>query len=219
MAAFAASILAVGALTGTGLALARSDVPAKPAREATSDPSSSAVLAAFSAFQRPASQADKDAASSLSAAYAGAPGDSAVSQTDWSQARSAPIQGSTARAWLAPAGSDVCVFAPAPNSSDAPGGSCVGLDVANRGLGFTASIPKLDSASAANPKLASFAVLVPDGMSGPKVEDPSGATTTIEPQSNIAAAVVPSADTLIIGGRRIALAVDMTKFHMEQPGK
>jgi len=43
--------------------------------------------------------------------------------------------------------------------------------------------------------------------------------TSVEPQNNVAAAVVPSTDTLIIGGTRIALALDLSKSHRQEPSK
>jgi hypothetical protein len=123
-----------------------------------------------------------------------------VGAADFSDAHPAPIVGSDSSAWIAPSGGKVCTYLPDP--VDGWGGGCYPLGSVEEGRAYTILGGGVTTSLAGS---VIVAVVVPDGDPAPSVLAPDGSSRTLAVTGNIAAAIVPSADTLETGGLSINL--------------
>jgi hypothetical protein len=114
-------------------------------------------------------------------------------QADLAKAVPAPIAGSSAQAWLAPEGEDICLFIPSPTGNY--GSSCFSESAIQQGAGVVVTLKADGDVNGS----VTVAEIVPDGQSGPRVTDASGGSSGIAVQSNVAAAVLPASDTVTTG--------------------
>lgn len=124
-----------------------------------------------------------------------------LGSADFSAARPAPIAGGEEQVWIAPSGNDVCTYIPDPVNGW--GGGCSSLESVEAGDAYT--MLGGDSKTSLGDNVI-VAVVVADGQPAPRIVDPSGASSPIAVHSNVAAAFVPTSDSLELGTERINLA-------------
>jgi hypothetical protein len=193
-------VTVVAAATG-GIALAASGTHrAKTAETATP----AAVRGAIAAFRAaPLSGAnDRKTEASLKREFGAIA--SPIGEAEFDQAQSAPIAGSTHSAWIAPSGGDVCAYLPDPVNGW--GGGCYSLASVESGSAYV----ELGGGVAGNlGDTVMVAVVVPDGFAAPRVVAPDGTARELPVAGNVAAAIVPSTDTLQTG----KISVDLSAVH------
>jgi len=197
----AVTVLALAAAgAGTGIAVAsRSNGNPHP-RAAEAVGVQPAVLDAFAAFRGPAAVAtDGSSRRSLQAAVGRTGGDGSPAATaDFALAQPVAVAGSSADAWIAPSGSDVCTYLKDP--VDGYGTACSTIEEVRAG-GDTLTL-----AGGAPNSPVILAAVIQDGGRAPEVIHGDGSVTALAVQSNVAAAVLPTTDTVRIAGRSIDLA-------------
>jgi len=122
-----------------------------------------------------------------------------IANADFSMARSAPIQGSAAEAYVVPSGDQVCLVVPDPG--DGFGATCQTVDAIKAGRGVLTLTPRPETGDT----FALAAAIVPDGGRAPTLETPRG-TKSLEVHDNIAATVATTADKLQTTAGTISLA-------------
>jgi hypothetical protein len=172
---------------------ARSRSRAKPlvARaHAAIDPSLASAIGAFRETT-PLSAADSASLASLQRIMS-ASSDSSLpaSGANLASARPAPISGGSGTAWIAPAGSKVCSFAPL--GGEGYGAACSTLaEVQDGDAVRIAAVPSGNTNESVR-----IVVIVADGQPGPTVIDAQGNRSTIPVAENVAAAVLPGNDSV-----------------------
>lgn len=149
----------------------------------------------FGVFTHELRAADRAERSRVSASFADRPG--SLAAVDFNLARPAPIAGSPNRAWIAPAGNEVCLFVPDP--VDGYGATCSSTSdiAAGRAIAILAGAPGDESR-------AVVAALVPDGGQAPTITD--GKTqTAMTVADNVAAATVSSSAKVVTAAGTIDL--------------
>jgi len=118
---------------------------------------------------------------------------------DFGLARSAPIAGTSESVWIVPSGENVCVFI--PTGAGGWGGSCPSLEEVASGHGIA-----IQTDEAQRVGKAIVAVVEPDGASAPSIRGPgSVAPVPLTVTNNVAAAVVPTTDSLLSGATILKL--------------
>ncbi|MGH2902356.1 MAG: hypothetical protein ACRDK7_01995 [Solirubrobacteraceae bacterium] len=120
---------------------------------------------------------------------------------EFSSATPAPIVGASSEAWIAPSNEGVCTYIPDP--VDGWGGTCATLSTVEDGEAFSILGGPNDNMGSN----ALVAVVVADGAQAPTVVTASGVTTSLAVHNNVAAALLPTTDTLQAGARSIPLSV------------
>lgn len=149
----------------------------------------------FGVFTHELRAADRAERSRVSASFVDRPG--SLAAVDFNLARPAPIAGSSDRAWIAPAGDEVCLFVPDP--VDGYGATCSSTNdiAAGRAIAILAGAPGEGSR-------AVVAALVPDGGQAPTIADGnSQAMMTVA--DNVAAATVSSSARVVTAAGTIDL--------------
>jgi hypothetical protein len=113
----------------------------------------------------------------------------AVEYADFSQARSAPIEGSTERAWIVPSGDQVCLVLADPGDGFAA--TCQSVAAIKSGRGVLALTPRANSTDSSSV----VAVVVPDGGTAPTLKTSRG-TGALSVHGNVAAIRATAGDEL-----------------------
>jgi hypothetical protein len=195
-----AALAVAGAGAGLAVASAGTEAAAPEVHAVRGTAPDASVLAAFSTFddQRgPISDGSSQAKLEHLLAPAAADG-SPAGLADFDLARAAPIAGSSADAWIAPAGDGVCIYLPDP--VDGYGAGCSTVTQIDEGRGFSVLFGDLPEGG------VMIAVLVPDGAAPPKVTHGDGSVTTLTVHSNLAAAVLQRTDVVDTGGTTLELS-------------
>jgi hypothetical protein len=199
-----AACLAVAAAgTGTGVAIATSvnkdSAPAK-AQVVSGGAPQAAVLAAVGTFRGPfAAAADGSSRGRLRRLLSSAGADGlAVGDADFGLARAAPIAGSSADAWIAPAGNGVCTYLPDP--VDGYGAGCSTIGEVKKGKAVSILFGDVPGGA------VMFSAVVADGGSEPRVIHSDGSVSLLAVRSNVAAGLLQSSDTVQTSGATIDLA-------------
>lgn len=195
-----AALAVAGAGTGLTLASAGTEAAAPEVQAVRGDAPNASVMAAFGAFhdqRHPISDGSSQTKLERLLAPAAADG-SPAGDADFALARVAPIAGSSADAWIAPAGNGVCIYLPDP--VDGYGTGCSTMTQIDEGRGFSVLFGDLPEGG------VMVAVLVPDGAAAPKVTHGDGSVTTLAVQSNLAAAVLQRTDALDTGATTLELS-------------
>lgn len=156
------------------------------------------IAASFAVFQTPAGAEAAPVQQELRNSFGGASLGNPVANADFSLARSAPIAGSKARAWIAPAGKEVCWFVPDP--VDGYGASCASPDEISNDLAYGV----MGGGSLGDKVIV--AVPVQNGGTAPTAVSAAGDASALTVSGNIAAAVLPSSSKLVLGSRTVELS-------------
>lgn len=188
------------ALTTGGIALASSSPSKHRASVASASPT--AVTDSIAAFRAAPLTNASDVAieNSLKREFdSGSAEGEPVASADFADAHPAPISGTASSAWIAPSGGDVCTYIPDPVNGW--GGGCYPLSIVEAGEAWSI----LGGGSSDMGSNVIVAVVVADGKPAPQVVAPDGTATTLSVSGNVAAALVPSDDTLKVGVKTINL--------------
>jgi hypothetical protein len=202
---FMACVALAVAGTGTGVAVATSasthSAPAKMHAVAGALPQAS-VLAAVGVFRAPLSVVtDGSSQQELKRLLASAAADGlAAGDADFSLARAAPIAGSSANVWIAPAGNGVCTYLPDP--VDGYGAGCATISEVREGNAVSVLLGDLPNGA------VMFAAVVADGGPEPRVIHRDGSVSSLVVRSNVAAGLLQPSDKVQTGGA----AVDLARF-------
>jgi hypothetical protein len=200
---FIACIAVAVAGTGTGVAVATSanthNAPAEVHAVAGAAPQAP-VLATIGAFRAPlGAVSDGSSQSRLKRLLASAAADGlAAGAADFSLARAAPITGSSAYAWIAPAGNGVCIYLPDP--VDGYGAGCATIGEVQEGKAVSVLFGDLPKGA------VMFAVVVADGGPDPRVLHSDGSVSLLTVRSNVAAGLLQPSDKVQTDGASIDLA-------------
>jgi hypothetical protein len=127
----------------------------------------------------------------------------AIEYADFSQARSAPIEGSTGAAWIVPSGDQVCLVLADPGNGLAS--TCQTVEGIKAGRGVLALTPRADSID----QSSVVAVVVPDGGTAPTLKT-SRDTETLSVHGNVAATIASAGDELRTAAGPFVLAKQNT---------
>lgn len=194
-AAVALAATSTAAATGSlsGLPLIDAPGPGEPVAQAV-NPATADVLASFAAL-RSRSEASITTASEEQQLRNLLGGDPAhrgpIGTADFSHAVPFPISGSSAHGWLVASGDKACLVLPDP--VDGYGASCATPDEAKAGHGVLIMMPQDGSGP------VTIATLVADGGSAPSVMTVNKSNASLAVTGNVAAAVLPSSDTVDTG--------------------
>lgn len=119
---------------------------------------------------------------------------------DLTQARPAEIPGSSLRAWVAPAGDRVCVYA--AMASGGYGIECPTLSEVDAGLGVSI-VARATGEQGAD---VTVVALVPAGGTAPTVIEPGGVRTPLPAKAGVAAGILPASDSIETGAGTADLA-------------
>jgi hypothetical protein len=172
----------------------------RPPAGRTSTALAPAIAASIAAFKQPLAAGEgaveeqnalaiqyERAASSARGAEANLP----MVNADFGLARPSPLRGSNLSAWIAPSGSLVCSYLPAPMGQPGSyGATCATVEQIKAGQAIQAA------AHSGEPGPVAVAVVVADGATPPTVIEPNGHESAMTVTGNVAAAVLPSTDSL-----------------------
>jgi hypothetical protein len=200
---FIACIALAVAGTGTGIAVATSAntrrAPAQVRAVAGAAPQA-AVVTAIGAFRGTlGGVSDGSSQGRLKRLLASATaGGLAAGEADFSLARAAPIAGSTADAWIAPAGNGVCTYLPDP--VDGYGAGCATIGEVDEGKAVSVLFGDVHNGGVI------FAAVIADGGPAPRVVHSDGSVWPLPVHSNVAAALLQPSDKVQMSGATIDLA-------------
>jgi hypothetical protein len=194
VAGIGAVLIAMAVVAGIASGASHGRIKAQHRRAARAsvaiDPSLASAIGAFRETT-PLSTADAASLASLQRTVgASSDGSLPASGADLAAARPAPVSGSTGTAWIAPAGSKVCSFAPL--GTEGYGAACSTLAEVQAGDAIRiAAVPTGDVDESVR-----VVVIVADGQAAPTVTDAQGNASSLPVVANIAAAVLPGTDSI-----------------------
>jgi hypothetical protein len=191
---------ASGVAIGSSSHRAAAHVAAQQVRATPGQAPEPAVLSSVSTFNAPLGAiSDGSSQAKLKRLLAPAAADGLASgSADLELARVAPIAGTQADAWIAPAGNGICTYLPDP--VDGYGAGCSTLTEIEAGTAYAVLFGDLPKEE------VMFAAVVPDGAAAPSVQLADGSVETLGVHSNVAAAILPSTATVELTGTTVSLA-------------